>query len=169
MSNDEFAEFKTRAKKTIDELVAGFDYEVSGSETLEEIHRLVEERRQEEAAEGGPFRVSPQPATAAVNFLRHERTGYDWQHGQVQSAIEHLDFAMHEEGLLEDLEPDEENPLRDFFDELEHQAHERIRRGTLEAISERFPELADETARQRNSNYAKGGGVTTYVGHMRRW
>lgn len=155
-------ELKERASLKVAQLLEGFTYSVLGDETLAEIVSLAKEDwegdEQWRRATGRGDWIRPSDDRLAVDFLRHQRTAYDHQLGEVQHALWELEAeASDGEG---------ENPLEGFFDELKNSAHAVIRAGTLDSIASAHPELTAAVAHRRSSNYTVVGGQPFRVGRL---
>lgn len=153
-------EVKRRAEQVVAQLLAGFEYSVVGDETLVEVVDLAradwdgDESWRE--ARGRASWTRPPDDRLAVDFLRHQRTAYDHQLGEIQLGLCELEAEVTDD--------EGENLIEDFFDELKNSAHAEIRAGTLEAIESAHPELAGAVAQRRTSNYVVSGGQLFHVG-----
>ncbi|MFP3397614.1 hypothetical protein SB749_14885 [Brevibacterium sp. SIMBA_078] len=147
-------EIKLQAEQVVAQLLAGFEYSVAGDETLAEVVALA--RADWDADEGwreARGRASwtrPSDGRLAVDFLRHERTAYGHQLGEIQQGLWELEAEVTDD--------EGENPIESFFDELKNSAHAAIRARTLEVIESTFPKLADAVAQRRASNYVMSDG-----------
>lgn len=163
---DDFAQIKDQAEETVAELLDGFVYEVTGDESLQEIIDLARDEweadsvwrqlqaRRHRRSHTDRAEYRPDDDRLAVDYLRHERTEYDWQLGQISSALLQLEPG----------DDDGENPMEPYFDELKNWAHAEVRAKTLAAIRERDPELAGAVAKRRDSNYVMSGGQRFWAG-----
>lgn len=142
-------EIKKKAEEPLQRTLEGFEYKVFGEESLEEIIELAVEDWESDSG-----CTQPSEDRLAVDFLRHRRTAYDWQLGEIQNSL----FE------LEPIDEDGENPLEAFFDGLRNDAHAIIRAKTLDAIRAKHPELAGAVAQRRDSNYVVSGGQRFRVG-----
>lgn len=159
---------KKEANRAVKNCFAGFEYEVFGDESLDEIieiakkdwdedatMREIQRRNRPRGRRHAQYR--PDDDKLAVGFLRHQRTSYDWKLGQNQHCLLEV----------KPVDEDGENLLEEFFDEHEVSAHEVTRSKTFDAIRARFPELAGALARRQRSNYVMSGGRPFYVARPR--
>ncbi|WP_432789393.1 hypothetical protein QYM46_13800 [Brevibacterium sp. K11IcPPYGO002] len=151
---------KLEAEQVVAQLLAGFEYSVAGDETLAEVVALArvdwdadEDWRE---ARGRALWTRPSDGRLAVDFLRHKRTAYDHQLGEIQHGLWELEAEVTDD--------EGENPIEPFFDELKNSAHAAIRARTLEVIESTFPQLADAVAQRRESNYVMSGGQLFHTG-----
>ena len=146
-------EVKRRAEQVVAQLLAGFEYSVAGDETLAELVALARadwdahERWRE--ARGRASWTRPSDDRLAIDFLRHQRTAYDHQLGEIQHVLWELEVEV--------ADGEGENPIEDCFDELKNTAHAEIRARTLEVIESTYPKLAVAVAQRRAANYVMSG------------
>lgn len=165
--NHDIDTIKALAESAVQECLESFKYQVFGDETLDEIITLAREDWEADAAwretqsrYGGRRRYGGRPNDdwLAVDFLRHQRTGYDWHLQEIQSSLIEVEPPFDEDG---------DDPLEEFFDDLKNSAHQEVREKTLAVILDRHPELAAAVGHRRNSNYTMSGGQLFHVGQPR--
>lgn len=167
----DIADIQARTDKAVDDLVSTFTFEISGDESLAEIIRLAGEEWDADEAlrelagrnRRGPRRQQFRPADdrLAVDFLRHQRTAYDYQLDQVRDALYWIgmDVPNGEDGEL----PRE---VQDILDDASNRGARTIRAQTLAAIATKYPALANAVAHRAQSTYTVIGGSTMHVGRM---
>lgn len=155
-----------KAEQAVNRILAGFEYTVDGDETLEEIIALAREDWDSDEgwrqARGRSSYARPPDDKLAVDFLRHQRTAYDYQLAQIQSTCEELLMDLWQREIVTD--GDEEEPYRRSFDDVQNNAHQIVRAKTLGAIEAKHPALAGAVAQRRDSNYVVSDGQTFRVG-----
>lgn len=154
-------EIKVSAELAVQGCLESFEYQVVGTETLDEIIVLAREDWEADAAWREMQRRHegrPNDDRLAVDFLRHQRTGYDWHLQEIQNSLIEVEPPVDEDG---------DDPLEEFFDDLKNSAHQEVREKTLAVILDRHPELAAAVGHRRKSNYTMSGGQLFHVGQQR--
>jgi hypothetical protein len=111
-------------------LVRGFSYDVDATEPLETLRGLAWD---DYYAREGYRRTED---AVVVNWLRHQRTPYEWN----------LQLVAERQGAVRS-------------SRAEELAYEIVRTACSEAIAQRFPELAASAARVSQSRYLNGTRV----------